>query len=244
MVWVEGEPGIGKSALVAEALAVADQPGWDVGWGGADQLTRLPLRVMRDCLQVRSDSPDPRRAHAANLMHGRLSEGDASANGIEMLLTLADELCAAAPTVLAVDDLQWADEASLAVWHELATSISQLRLLLIGTSRPAPHRPEVQQARTSPLCFRCQVVVRAFLGTGFDGVPVVVLGRRLVPGPGVACPKSWHTGCELAALDAESFPGCPPGPLAGETAAVRASIRRRAKMASLIWRLRQRSASL
>jgi len=53
VVWVEGEPGIGKSALVAEALAVADQPGWDVGWGGADQLTRLPLRVMRDCLQVR-----------------------------------------------------------------------------------------------------------------------------------------------------------------------------------------------
>ena len=149
MVWVEGEPGIGKSALVAEALAVADQPGWDVGWGGADQLTRLPLRVMRDCLQVRSDSPDPRRAHAAKLMHGRLSEGDASANGIEMLLTLADELCAAAPTVLAVDDLQWADEASLAVWHELATSISQLRLLLIGTSRPAPDRPEVQQVRTA-----------------------------------------------------------------------------------------------
>jgi hypothetical protein len=140
VVWVEGEPGIGKSALVAEALAVDDQPGWDVGWGGADQLTRLPLRVMRDCLQVRSDSPDPRRAHAANLMHGRLSEGDASANGIEILLTLADELCAAAPTVLAVDDLQWADEASLAVWHELATSISQLRLLLIGTSRPAPRR--------------------------------------------------------------------------------------------------------
>jgi hypothetical protein len=81
------------------------------------------------------------------------------------------------------------------------------------------------------------VVVRDFLGTGFDGVPVVVLGRRLVPGPGVACPKSWHTGCELAALDAESFPGCPPGPLAGETATVRASIRRRAKMASLIFAL-------
>jgi hypothetical protein len=42
VVWVEGEPGIGKSALVAEALAVADQPGWDVGWGGAGQLTDVP----------------------------------------------------------------------------------------------------------------------------------------------------------------------------------------------------------
>jgi hypothetical protein len=39
---------------------------------------------------------------------------------------------------LVLDDLQWADEASLAVWHQLAASISQLRLLLIGTSRPAP----------------------------------------------------------------------------------------------------------
>ncbi len=31
VAWVEGEPGIGKSSLVAEALAEAGQPGWDVG---------------------------------------------------------------------------------------------------------------------------------------------------------------------------------------------------------------------
>ena len=38
VVWVEGEPGIGKSSLVAEALTQASEPGWDVGWGTADQL--------------------------------------------------------------------------------------------------------------------------------------------------------------------------------------------------------------
>src|SRR3984957_10522268 len=153
VVWVEGEPGIGKSSLVAEALAVASQPCWDVGWAGGDQLMMLPLRVMQDCLQVRPSSPDPRRAQAAELLRSRpwgpLAGGDATVNGAEVLLTLADELCAAAPTVLVVDDLQWADEASLAVWHQLAASISQLRLLLIGTCRPTPHRPEVQQLRTS-----------------------------------------------------------------------------------------------
>jgi predicted ATPase len=118
--------------------------------GTADKLTeRLPLRVMQDCLQVRSSSPDVRRAHAAGLLRDRLSDGEATATGIEVLLTLADELCAAAPTVLVVDDLQWADEASLAVWHQLAAAISQLRLLLIGTCRPAPRRPEVQQVRAA-----------------------------------------------------------------------------------------------
>jgi KaiC/GvpD/RAD55 family RecA-like ATPase len=32
-VWVEGEPGIGKSSLVAQALAAVSELGWDVGWG-------------------------------------------------------------------------------------------------------------------------------------------------------------------------------------------------------------------
>jgi predicted ATPase len=59
------------------------------------------------------------------------------------------ELCAAAPTVLVIDDLQWADGASLIVWHQLAASIDQLRLLLIATCRPSPRRPEVQQVRAS-----------------------------------------------------------------------------------------------
>jgi DNA-binding CsgD family transcriptional regulator len=154
VVWVEGEPGIGKSSLVAEALAAASQPGWDVGWGTADQLTeRLPLRLILDCLQVRPSSPDPRRAHAAGLLRSRrpglFGDGDAAVAHVEVLVALTDELSAAAPTVLVIDDLQWADDASLLVWNQLAASIDQLRLLLIATCRPAPRRPEVRQVRAS-----------------------------------------------------------------------------------------------
>ncbi|HJY03677.1 MAG TPA: ATP-binding protein, partial [Streptosporangiaceae bacterium] len=128
VVWVEGEPGIGKSSLVAEALTAACDPEWDIGWGIASQLTeRLPLRVMLDCLRVRPGSPHPRRAQAAALLRsqrlGLFTDGDTADAGIEVLTALVDELCAAAPTVLVLDDLQWADEASLVVWYQLAASI-------------------------------------------------------------------------------------------------------------------------
>jgi DNA-binding CsgD family transcriptional regulator len=153
-VWVEGEPGIGKSSLVAQALAAASELGWDIGWGVADELAeRLPLSVIQDCLQVRLSSPDPRRVHAASLLRshrlGLFTDGDASVSGVEVLMALADELCASAPTVLVIDDLQWADEASLLVWHQLAASIDQLPLLLIATCRSDPRRPQVQQVRRS-----------------------------------------------------------------------------------------------
>jgi hypothetical protein len=199
VVWVEGEPGIGKSALVTEALAAAGQPGWDVGWGGADQLTRLPLRVMQDCLQVRPGSPDPRRAHAAGLLRDRPSDGNAPLNSIEMLLTLVDGLCAAAPTVLVLDDLQWADEASLAVWHELAASISQLRLLLIGTCWPTPRTPEVRQVRASVVRRSGQVITLGPL----PEPDVAVLVKAIVEAsPGKIVGAS--TGRELRRLTAQA----------------------------------------
>src|SRR5690349_24848346 len=66
LIWVEGEPGIGKSALVAEALAAGSAPGWDIGWGSAGKRTeRRPLRGTRDCLQGRRRSPGPRPARPA-----------------------------------------------------------------------------------------------------------------------------------------------------------------------------------
>ena len=154
VIWVEGEPGIGKSSLVAEGLATADDLGWDIGWGTAGQLReRLPLRVMLDCLQVRSNSPDPRRAQAAGLLHSRrqglFADGDASDTSIEVLVTLVDELCAAVPTVMVIDDLQWADHESLIVWDQLAASVDQLPLLLIATCQSHPRRPEVRQLRAA-----------------------------------------------------------------------------------------------
>lgn len=67
-------------------------------------------------------------------------------------------------------------------------------------------------------------------GFGFSLFAQVAGGLGVVgwgSGSGVAGPKSWCVGCEPVALDAESFPGCSPGPCV-LALVVRASARRAA----------------
>ena len=154
VVWVEGEPGIGKTAIVAAVTDVTRATGMAVYWSTADQFSqRLPLRVMLDCLRVDAASPDPRRAaiadYVGNHRAGLLAMNDVVYAAAEMLLTLVDELCADAPVVLVVDDLHWSDDASLTVWHRLSLAARQLPLLLVGVSHPIPRLPIVQELRAS-----------------------------------------------------------------------------------------------
>jgi DNA-binding NarL/FixJ family response regulator len=153
VVWVEGEPGIGKSALVEKAVEAARAAGYDVLAGVADPISqRSPLHVMLDLLRVSPRSPDPRRREIAAQLSGRsfgeLTTADVSGADVELLVGLVDELCTAAPRVIVVDDLQYLDESSLLVLHRLVAEAEQQPLLLLGTVRPAPPRREVQRLRT------------------------------------------------------------------------------------------------
>ena len=51
------------------------------------------------------------------------------------------------PTILVVDDLQWADQASITLWGRLARSARQVPLLLVGMMRPAPQRDDLLALR-------------------------------------------------------------------------------------------------
>jgi len=151
-VWVEGEPGIGKSALLAAGLAGAQRQGCRVFWAAGEELgQRFPLRVMLDCLQVGPRSPDPARREIAGLLQGGQSTGRQSARALadpvpavsERLLALVDRQCASTPVLLVVDDLQWADEASLSLWHRLGRVVDQHRT-------PPRHSPTRLRPRDTP----------------------------------------------------------------------------------------------
>jgi DNA-binding CsgD family transcriptional regulator len=144
MAWVEGEPGIGKSALVAEGLAGAAGLGCAVLAGAGDPLRAgFPLGVMLDCVGVDGRSAGGERGEIAALLRGEGAgglqpAGNAVAAAAERVLVLVDRLCAVSPVVLVVDDLQWADEVSVSVWHRLAAAAGQVPLLVVGVSRPVP----------------------------------------------------------------------------------------------------------
>jgi DNA-binding CsgD family transcriptional regulator/tetratricopeptide (TPR) repeat protein len=147
IVWLEGEPGIGKSTLIAHALAEARARGCQAHQATGDELgQRLPLRALIDALGQDA------AADVVALLHrdagqSHLDGPDAVPAAVERFLEDIDRRCATAPVALAFDDLQWADEASLLTWHRLGSAVEQMPLLLVSACRPVPVRPAVASLR-------------------------------------------------------------------------------------------------
>ncbi|MFE0026365.1 BTAD domain-containing putative transcriptional regulator [Amycolatopsis sp. NPDC059021] len=117
-VWIEGEPGIGKSALLAEALGGALPGAPRLRWAAAHELdSHIPLRLINDCL---SEDAGP-----GGLDAGQVPE-------------VVARLCGEGPLILVGDDFQWADEETVRVWEKLAELTARLPLLLIAAGRPVP----------------------------------------------------------------------------------------------------------
>ncbi|WP_329138355.1 AAA family ATPase [Streptomyces sp. NBC_01476] len=192
MVLVEGEPGIGKSALVTAGLAGAEAAGCQVLLGACDEWgQRFPLSVMMRTLGVQEESADPRRAAVAAALSRpaevpgwsvQMVAGDPVMAAVEQLLGLVDRLTAEGPLVLVVEDLHWADDATLLLWRRLCRTALQSPLLLVGSSRPVPRRTEVDAARRD---VQAAHGILISLG-GLSGAGVSAMAAELtggIPGP-------------------------------------------------------------
>ena len=149
---IEGEPGIGKSVLMQTVAADAD-PGIRTFWGTCDELSQaFPLLPLLDAFAPTSPFTRHGRAYArvTALLRAETTSGnrvDAVAAAVEHLLALINDVCAEAPVLLVVDDLQWADPATIITLGRLARAAHRLPLLLAVLTRPTPRRDDLSALR-------------------------------------------------------------------------------------------------
>jgi ATP/maltotriose-dependent transcriptional regulator MalT len=151
---VRGEPGIGKTRLLAELAARADAHGQLVLWGSASELERdLPFWVFVDALDEYVQGLEPHRLDALDddvrtelgTVFPSLSRF-AVAGGVRSqheryrihraVRELLERLTATKPLLLVLDDVHWADSASVELIGALLRRPPDAAVLMALAVRP------------------------------------------------------------------------------------------------------------
>ena len=117
---VEGEPGSGKTTLLAAAAEVAGDHGFVLGTSDADELARFtPLAPLHAAMPGAVPGP----ARRPVVTRARWQTGN--------LRVRLEELASAGPMLLALDDLNWADPATLHALRSLPGRLAHYPLAWI-----------------------------------------------------------------------------------------------------------------
>ncbi|MGH9137901.1 MAG: ATP-binding protein, partial [Acidimicrobiales bacterium] len=147
LVLVAGEPGMGKTHLLDEAIRDATERGAGAVvarcWEGQGS---LPLRiwtpVMRE-LSMTGLLPDPELARvlaegpSINGLLGDVDPAGARVRLFDRAVTALRQAADAEPLLIVLDDLQWADRSSLELLAAVASGSRQSPLAVIGAYRDA-----------------------------------------------------------------------------------------------------------
>ncbi|MEV0685678.1 AAA family ATPase [Nocardia sp. NPDC050378] len=162
VVFVGGEPGVGKTRLVSEAATALRAHGATVLWGACREDLDVPYRPFVAILEQAMEQAPPEALRAiaptaaAPLLRlttsvsrywpsARPDPGDRDSrpdlfDALMRVLLAAAERC---PLVIVLEDLHWASEPTLAMLSHLVESTAGERLLVLATLRTtAPDRTD------------------------------------------------------------------------------------------------------
>ncbi len=146
---VSGDAGVGKSRLVSEVTRLAEGRGFTVLSGQCAELgDSVPYLPLADALRGAAECTGVRDALSSRPALGRLlpeggdgQRADEDRSGLARqqmfggVLGLLTELAAAAPVLLVLEDLHWADTSTRDLVTFLSRMLHRERVALIGTYR-------------------------------------------------------------------------------------------------------------
>jgi DNA-binding CsgD family transcriptional regulator len=140
-VTIAGEPGLGKTRLVEEAARMARRIGVRFAYAAADpSQSVVPFSSLMTALFEGSDALVDRSAlkqfRAQPERHWLIQE-------LGMLL---EEAALSLPLCVCLDDLQWADGATLAALRVLPTRLAPMPIVWVGAWRPGQASAELRAA--------------------------------------------------------------------------------------------------
>ncbi|MBV8531685.1 MAG: AAA family ATPase, partial [Candidatus Eremiobacteraeota bacterium] len=199
---VSAEAGIGKTRLLAEFKQLVESEGGRVLAGATPSLESFPyqatlqalhgaapiigtLRIDRIWIAVLSQFLPELARHYPGLEQPQAS-GDVRARLFEAFFQVLNGLAAQRPTLLIVEDLHWAGEATIDLLEDLSRRIANARLLIVGSYRDeeSPRTHPLRRLRKSGAPNRS--IARLALGPiGRDDVQALLLklSRRLPVDP-------------------------------------------------------------
>lgn len=186
-VVIEGEPGIGKTRLVQELVDAAAARGVAVGWGRCPESGASPpfWAANQIAEQLLANGVLDQALFGLIPQHHEGAQ-TAGPERFALQVTVAQGLrSASAPMLLVVDDVQWADAATLALLEFVAAELHSLRCLVVATCRPtsadAP-RPLVE-------CLGELARQRDAKHLRLDGLDLAASAEWLRDRPGTAVPE-------------------------------------------------------
>ena len=180
LVLIAGEAGLGKSRLLAEFCAPLAKSRWRVGQGACLEYAQRPYGPLLDVLARFDRSTEP------------LMPATTKREQLDEIVERFAQAAAKTALIVGVEDIHWADTATLELLAFLSPKLQRLRILLLATFRPdelqpghpsytalgkVVHTPRAGRIDLAPLD---EPELRLFIDAALDGYSLPDATRRRV----------------------------------------------------------------